>query len=92
MKKNISIGLILGALSLLLSSCSGNGAVVAGQIGEKAVITATGLGEVHVVPDIGYINVGVRSQGATVTEAIAVNNELAKSIQASLMGQGIDEK
>jgi uncharacterized protein YggE len=92
MKKIKSIGLVLVALSLVLSSCSGNGAATVGQNGEQAVITVTGLGEVYAVPDIGYINVGVRSQGATVTEAIAVNNELARSIQTSLMEQGIDEK
>ncbi|MDO9546306.1 MAG: SIMPL domain-containing protein [Pelolinea sp.] len=92
MKKIMGIGFVLGALSLALSSCSGAGAAVVGQNGEPAVITVTGSGEAYVVPDIGYINVGVRYQGATVTEAIAVNNELARSIQASLIDQGIDEK
>ena len=92
MKKIINFCVVLGVLSLALSSCSSTGAAAVGQNRELAVITVTGLGGVYVVPDICYINVGVRSQGATVTEAIAVNNELAKSIQASLLSQGIDEK
>lgn len=92
MKKIYRIGLFLGAISLVFSSCSGNSVAAVGQNGEQAVITVAGLGEVYVVPDIGYINVGVRSQGATVTEAIAVNNDMAKSIQSSLSDQGIEEK
>ena len=92
MKKIKSIVLVLGALSMLLSSCSGSGVSVDGQNAEIATITVSGSGQVYVVPDMGYIDIGVRSQGATVIESIAINNEQAKAIQAALMEEGVEEK
>jgi len=92
MKKIICIGLVFGLLSFVLCSCTSAGAKIVGQNSSQAVIIVTGEGEVIVVPDIGYINVGVRSQGETVSEAIATNNSMAKSIQASLLEQGVEEK
>jgi len=92
MKKIKNIVLVLGAFSLLLASCSGSDASVGGQNAEIATITVSGSGQVFVVPDIGHIEIGVRSQGATVIEAIAINNEQAKAIQTALMEQGVEEK
>lgn len=92
MKKNIRNGLIFGTIALLLISCSNTGVPQNGQNADQAVITVTGSGEVNVVPDIGYINVGVRSRGATVSEAISVNNESANAIKASLLEQGVAEE
>jgi len=90
MKKIKSIVFVLGILTFSLSSCSGSGVSAGGQITEVAVITVTGSGQVYVVPDMGYIDIGVRSQGATVIEAIAINNEQANAIQAALVEQGIE--
>ncbi len=90
MKKIKSIVLGLGLLSFILSSCSGSGVSAGGQNAEMAVITVTGSGQVYVVPDTGYIDIGVRSQGATVIEAIAINNEQANAIQAALVEQGVE--
>jgi uncharacterized protein len=90
MKKIMWFGLFLGTLSLVLNACSSPGSV--GRIEEQIVVRVTGEGEVFVAPDIGYINIGVRSKGNTVSEAIASNNELAKSIQASLLEQDVEEK
>jgi uncharacterized protein YggE len=80
----------LGILSFVLSSCSGSGVSAGGQTSDVAVITVTGSGQVYVVPDMGYIDIGVRSRGATVIEAIAINNEQANAIQAALVEQGIE--
>jgi uncharacterized protein YggE len=92
MKKIKSIVLVLGVFSFILNSCSGSGVSAGGQNTEMAMITVAGSGQVHVVPDIGYINIGVSSQGATVIEAIAINNEWADAIQAALVEQGVEEK
>ncbi len=92
MKKIKSVVLELGVFSLILSSCSGSEVSASGQNTEKAAITVTGYGQVYVAPDIGTINIGVRSQSEIVTEAIAVNNGQAKAIQTALAEQGIAEK
>jgi len=91
MTKIKSIVLVLVVFSLIISSCSGSGVSAGAQSPEVALITVTGSGQVYVVPDIGYINIGVRSQGATVIEAIAINNEQANAIQTALVEQGIEE-
>jgi len=90
MNKIKSIVLVLGIFSFALSSCSGSGVSASGQTTKAPVITVTGSGQVYVVPDMSYIDIGVRSQGATVIEAIAINNEQANAIQAALVEQGIE--
>ena len=90
MNKIKSIVLVLGIFSFAISSCSGSGVSTGGQTTEAPVITVTGSGQVYVVPDMGYIDIGVRSQGATVIEAIAINNEQANAIQAALVEQGVE--
>jgi len=92
MKKILWIGLALGTLAILLGACSSAGVGAIDQDGDRALVIVTGVGEVQVVPDIGYINIGVRSEGNTVSEAIAANNELAKSIQTALFEQGVEEQ
>ena len=92
MRKIKSIVFVLGIFSLIFSSCSGSGVSEDVQNTEIAVITVTGSGQVYVVPDMGYIDIGVRSQGATVIEAIAINNEQANAIQSALMEQGVEEE
>ncbi len=92
MKKIKSAVLVLGVFLFILSSCSGSGVSLSGQNTEVAMITVTGSGQVYMVPDMGYINIGVRSQGATVAEAIAINNGQAQAIQTALVEQGVEEK
>ena len=55
-------------------------------------ISVVGSGLVYAVPDIAYINVGVRSQADTVAEALDLNNAQAKAIKETLMSQGVEEK
>ena len=58
---------------------------------QNSTITVTGTGAVSVVPDIAYINVGVRSTGDTVAEALEANNIQAEAITSTLVSQGVDE-
>ncbi len=85
-----SIILIVGmALLLGLSAC---GPAVQGNTnGQVPQVSVTGSGIVYVIPDIAYINVGVRSQGDTVAQAMDSNNEQAKAIKDTLAAQGVDE-
>ena len=55
-------------------------------------VSVVGSGLVYATPDIAYINVGVRSQAGTVSEALELNNAQANAIKETLMGQGVDEE
>ena len=55
-------------------------------------ITVSGNGKVVYVPDIGYIHVGVSSEGWTAQEAWKKNDEVVKKIFEALKKLGVDEK
>lgn len=88
MNKKTRIYLLLIIPTLIFASCAGSSN--AGNTNRNpAVITVTGTGQVYVIPDVAYINVGVRSQGVTVTEAIAYNNDQAQAIKTTLISEGV---
>lgn len=84
------------AALLILGACAPQGQVaapVAGGTNQPAPnISVTGSGQVNVTPDIAYINVGVRSEGDTVSEALELNNQQAQSIKETLMAEGVAEE
>ena len=53
-------------------------------------INASGVGEVALIPDLAYINLGVRSQAEEVSEAFRQNNEQAQNISQALTQLGVD--
>jgi uncharacterized protein YggE len=55
-------------------------------------ITVSGTGKVVYVPDVGYVHVGVSSNGWTAAEAWKKNEEIVKKIVAHLKALGIEEK
>lgn len=90
-KKTIFIigTLLIGAV--LLSAC--------GQIEAQGVsptseryIRVSGTGEVAVVPDIAYINIGVHSEAEDVSSALEANNTQAAELTEALKAEGIEEK
>jgi uncharacterized protein len=92
MKKNKILFIMFGFSILALAACAPTfQSVPAAAPGQDAVITVTGTGAVSVVPDIASINVGVRSTGDTVTEALEANNIQAETIKATLISEGVDE-
>ena len=92
MKKPAQIFVLVFLVVLLTISCSGEPVAYPGNEVQRAVITVTGSGQVFVIPDVAYINIGVRSTGDTVVEAIAQSNEQAQAIQFALTQKGIEEK
>jgi uncharacterized protein YggE len=92
MKTKIKILSVIAFVLLTAAACSPVSQVsTAGTTGQIPQITVTGSGVVYVAPDIAYINVGVRSQGDTVIEALEANNAQAKAIKDTLMSQGVAE-
>ena len=55
-------------------------------------ITVTGTGTADVVPDVAEWSFGVRSHGASASEALAVNASTMKKVIAALRDAGVDRK
>jgi uncharacterized protein len=55
-------------------------------------VTVTGTSKIVYVPDLGYIHVGVSSNGWTTAEAWKKNEEIVKKIFQELKKLGVEEK
>lgn len=55
-------------------------------------LSVDGTGKVILVPDMAYINIGVRSEESDVTTALNRNNEIATQITDALKAKGVDPK
>lgn len=86
MKKIILFISMLVLLAIVLSSCVG------ASLNEKNIrsMSVSGRGEVYLIPDIAYINIGTRSEALEVATALSENNKQAQSISAILSEMGID--
>jgi hypothetical protein len=86
MKKKMLFVSLFVLLAVILSSCSAVG------VNDKSLRTmsVSGRGEVYLIPDIAYINIGTRSEALDVATALADNNKQAKSISSVLSEKGID--
>ena len=91
--------------SLLLSACSQLPIVKASPTIEEQTsmsnqtayapvrtLSVNGIGKIVLVPDMAYINIGVRNEDIDVTSALAINNDMASRIAEALKAKGVDEK
>lgn len=92
MNKLVKLVMVLGMSALVFTACAGGAPGVISASEAPATLSVTGTGQVYVVPDIAYVSVGVRTQGATVTEAISLNNAQALQIKDTLVAEGVEEK
>jgi uncharacterized protein YggE len=76
--------------TLALLACTGFAA--ASDVKPTPSITVTGNGKVLYVPDLGYIHVGVSSEGWTAAEAWKKNEEIVKKIFDALKKLGVEDK
>lgn len=82
--------LIAGLLSIvLLGAC---GQAVYPTYPNVRTLSVDGQGQVTLIPDIAYINIGVRTEAKDVSSALSGNTELAEAIAAELKSQGVEEK
>jgi len=92
MKKNGRFIFAILLISALFVGCAGAAPSNVANNSDQPTLSVTGTGQVFVVPDIAYINIGVRSEGDSVTEAIAANNTQAQQIKDALVAEGISEE
>jgi hypothetical protein len=82
--------LIAGLLSIVvLGAC---GQAVYPTVPNVRTLSVNGQGQVTLVPDIAYINIGVRTEAKDVSTALSGNTELAEAIAAELKSMGVAEK
>ena len=56
------------------------------------ILTVSGSGEAYLTPDIAYINIGVRTEGAEAATVVADNSDLSQKVADALKNLGVDEK
>ena len=86
------VTLVLGACQLAPVANAQNTITPAESAGSLRTISVTGTGEVILVPDMAYINVGIHTEAEDVTSAVAANNQQAADITAAIVGMGVEEK
>jgi uncharacterized protein YggE len=79
-------------IAALVVLAAGAGFVAASGNEATPSITVTGQGKVLYTPDMGYIHVGVSSDGATAAEAWKKNEAIVKRIFAALKEMGLEER
>ena len=55
-------------------------------------LTVTGTGTIYLTPDLAYVNIGVRTENANVSEALSSNTTQSQQVEGVLKDQGIDPK
>jgi len=86
MKKKLVFVSLIALLAIVLSSCAG------APLNDSNIrsMSVSGRGEVYLIPDIAYINIGTRSQAPDVAAALTDNSNQAKAISTVLSEMGID--
>ncbi|UYN89097.1 MAG: SIMPL domain-containing protein [Anaerolineales bacterium] len=87
-KKSI---LFVALAGLLLAACgtAAPAAVAPGASVPVTGITVSGRGEIRLVPNIATVTIGVRTNGANVSEVVAANAETVSSVMQALSNMGI---
>lgn len=79
------------ALALVLSAC---GPTTINQAAPENLRTlnVNGLGQVYLTPDIAYINIGVNTQGASASDAVATNKAQSNAVIEAIRAAGVAAK
>lgn len=92
MKRNLT--LILSGIFVIatLAACSTGTPVQVSTAPNIRTLSSTGIGEVYVVPDIAYINVGVHTEADEVSTALTENTAQAQRVADALEALGVEAK
>lgn len=90
MFKKYSLLLISIVTLGVLAACSPAAAPAAPE--SIRSMSVSGIGRVTIVPDMATINIGVRSEAESVSEALEANNAQANALSRVLQTMGVEEK
>jgi hypothetical protein len=71
-------------LVVALSAC--------GTAPQTRSLSVSGTGTVSLAPDIAYVNIGVHTEDADISQAVSSNNTLAQAVVTALQNSGVDAK
>lgn len=91
MKKLILIAAVCVIAIGTLAAC-GKAPVAMTTYPNIRTLSASGSGKVAIVPDVAYINIGVRVDADEVSDALSKNNIQANEISEALQSFGVDAK
>jgi len=91
MKTKLFILVSILVLGSLLSAC-GPTSVYTQSEPPMRTITVTGTGMVTLTPDLAYVYIGVQSQDASASIAMADNNTKAAALIAAIKSFGVEDK
>jgi uncharacterized protein YggE len=91
MRNKILFLLAALALGAILAACGPSTLTVQTQPTQRT-ITVTGTGMITLTPDIAYIYIGVQTQEATASQALAENNAKTQAVIASIKSFGVADK
>lgn len=86
------VSLIVGACQALPPANAQNTLTPFESAGGLRTVAVTGTGEVILVPDMAYINVGIHTEAEDVTSAVTANNRQAAAITAAIEDKGVVEE
>ena len=91
MKKIAFLTVLLVLTVALFSACSPAifTSPASGQVTGPYTINAAGTGKVYVTPDVAFVNLGVHTEAATVSEALRQNNAQAQAVAKALSDGGV---
>lgn len=87
MKKSLSFAVIAVLVLGLLAACAP--AATNSSNPYPRQLYASGQGKVYIVPDLAYINIGVRTQTPNLSDSLNQSNTLASSIASQLKELGV---
>ncbi len=88
MKRSILLVILIVSM-FVLTACAAPATTSAAVAPLQRQLTVTGNGKVNIVPDIASINIGVHTQEATVSEALAANTSQSQAVSDALQAAGI---
>lgn len=94
MKKGLLI-VAISIIGILTMTACGNIPVASaggGATQPTRTLTSSGTGQVYLVPDVAYINIGVRVDADEVSTALSQNNVQAAEISKALQALGVEAK
>ena len=91
MKSTLLILPVMLAAVIILSAC-GPATIVANPVPPQRSLNVSGTGLVYLTPDIAYINIGVHTELATASEAVAATNAETQKVVDALKKAGVAAK
>jgi uncharacterized protein YggE len=91
MKRRIFLVAISLVLMVAVAACSATPAVIQ-NAPQPRTLSASGNGQVFLVPDVAYVYIGVRVDADEVSVALSKNNRQAQAVSDAVQGLGVEKK